>query len=54
VTQQQFVYRHHWRIDDMLMWNNTGTMHRATPFDRNCGRRLHRTTQAGVESLAAA
>jgi alpha-ketoglutarate-dependent taurine dioxygenase len=50
----QFVYRHQWRMGDMLMWNNTGTMHRATPFDRSCGRRLHRTTLAGVESLTAA
>jgi len=53
-SRPEYVYRHHWRIGDMLMWNNTGTMHRATPFDRACGRRLHRTTLVGVESLTAA
>jgi len=53
-SRPEYVYRHHWRLGDMLMWNNTGTMHRATPFDRACGRRLHRTTLRGVESLAAA
>jgi alpha-ketoglutarate-dependent taurine dioxygenase len=53
-TQPQYVYRHEWRMGDLLMWDNTGTMHRARPFDLECGRRLHRVTIEGVESLAAA
>lgn len=53
-TQPQYVYRHEWRMGDMLMWNNTGTMHRALPYDKRGGRRLHRTTLKGVESLTAA
>ncbi len=53
-TQPQYVYRHEWRMGDMLMWDNTGTMHRVLSFDHSCGRRLHRTTLKGVESLSLA
>lgn len=49
--QPRFVYRHEWRMDDVLIWDNTGTMHRAAPYDIECGRRLHRVTLVGEESL---
>ena len=32
-TQPRFVYRHEWRIHDLVIWNSRGTMHRARPFD---------------------
>jgi len=33
-TQPQFVYRHHWRDGDLLMWDNRCLLHRAdTNFD---------------------
>ena len=32
-TQPQFVYRHQWRIGDLVIWDNRCTMHRATPFE---------------------
>jgi alpha-ketoglutarate-dependent taurine dioxygenase len=51
-TQPQFVYRHKWTVGDMVIWDNTGTMHRATPYDPNSGRRLHRTKLAGEEPFA--
>ena len=51
--QPQFVYRHHWRMGDVVMWDNTGTMHRVTPFDVDSGRRLHRVTLKGQEPVAA-
>jgi alpha-ketoglutarate-dependent taurine dioxygenase len=54
VTQPKYVYQHHWRMGDLLMWDNTGTMHRVLAFDPECGRRLHRVTLEGEESLAAA
>jgi Taurine catabolism dioxygenase TauD, TfdA family len=40
---------HEWRLGDIVMWNNTGTMHRVQPYDLTCGRRLHRTTVLGDE-----
>jgi len=46
-TQPQFVYRHHWRVGDLVMWDNRTTMHRARRFDRNEVRDVRRTTLAG-------
>jgi alpha-ketoglutarate-dependent 2,4-dichlorophenoxyacetate dioxygenase len=27
------VYRHEWRVGDLVIWDNLATMHRAMPFD---------------------
>lgn len=44
-TQPQFIYRHRWRVGDVLIWDNLCTMHRATPFDDRLIRRdVRRTT----------
>jgi alpha-ketoglutarate-dependent 2,4-dichlorophenoxyacetate dioxygenase len=44
-TQRQFVYRHAWRVGDLVIWDNRATMHRATPFDDATHKReLHRVT----------
>lgn len=32
-TQADFVFRHQWRVGDVVMWDNQQTMHRGTPFD---------------------
>ncbi len=53
-TRPQFVYQHIWRMGDLLMWDNTGTMHRVLGYDLDCGRRLHRVTLQGEEPLAVA
>ncbi len=52
-TAPQYIYRHKWRMGDMLMWDNTGTMHRVLPFDARSGRRLHRFTLNGEEPVTA-
>jgi len=51
-TRPQFVYRHQWSVGDLVMWDNTGTMHRARPYDPSSGRMLHRTKLAGEEPFA--
>ena len=38
-TQDQFVYRHQWKLGDLLMWDNLQTMHRATDFEDHKYRR---------------
>ncbi|MEJ8827500.1 TauD/TfdA family dioxygenase [Variovorax humicola] len=44
-TQPQFVYRHEWRVNDFVIWDNRTTMHRARPFDdKKYRRELRRTT----------
>ncbi|MBT4356005.1 MAG: TauD/TfdA family dioxygenase [Rhodospirillaceae bacterium] len=47
-TQHQFVYRHKWKVDDVLMWDNRCTMHAVLPYDSiNHRRVMHRTTVIG-------
>lgn len=50
-TQDKYVYRHKWRMGDILIWDNTGTMHRVLPFDEESGRRMHRYTLNGEEPV---
>jgi alpha-ketoglutarate-dependent taurine dioxygenase len=51
-TQPQFVYQHKWTIGDLIIWDNTGTMHRALAYPLDSGRMMHRTTLLGEESFA--
>jgi len=52
-TQPQFVYRHHWAVGDLVIWDNRATMHRARPFDDVTHRReLRRVTTLDVEPAA--
>ena len=47
-TARRFVYVHHWRLHDLVMWDNRVTMHRARPFDDTReSRDMRRTTLAG-------
>jgi alpha-ketoglutarate-dependent 2,4-dichlorophenoxyacetate dioxygenase len=44
-TQPQFVYQHHWRLNDLVVWDNRCTLHRARPYDDAGHRRdMRRTT----------
>jgi alpha-ketoglutarate-dependent taurine dioxygenase len=51
-TRPDFVYRHKWSVGDLVIWDNTGTMHRARPYDPDSGRMLTRTKLAGEEPFA--
>ncbi|QRY45982.1 TauD/TfdA family dioxygenase [Mycolicibacterium boenickei] len=51
-TQPDFTYRHKWTVGDLVIWDNTGTMHRATPYDPTSGRLLQRTKLEGEEPFA--
>ncbi len=50
-TQPDFVYRHEWSVGDLVIWDNTGTMHRALPYDPESGRMMHRTKLEGEEAF---
>ena len=50
-TQPRYVYRHEWEVGDLLVWSNTGTMHRVLPYPADSGRLMHRTILAGEEPL---
>lgn len=51
-TQEQFVYSHEWTVGDMILWDNTGTMHRVMAYPEDSGRLMHRTTVQGDEPFA--
>ena len=44
-TQREFVYSHQWQVNDLVIWDNLATMHRARAFDDATYRReLRRVT----------
>jgi alpha-ketoglutarate-dependent taurine dioxygenase len=45
--QEPFVYRHHWKQGDFVIWDNRGAMHRVIPYDAESGRMMHRTSISG-------
>ncbi len=54
-TRPEFVYRHQWRVGDLVIWDNRATMHRARPFDDAKYRReLRRVTTLDIEQPAGA
>jgi len=48
-TQRERVHAHVWQVDDLVMWDNRTTMHRARRYDPAERRDLHRTTVACEE-----
>lgn len=47
-TQEHFTYLHHWRVGDLVMYDNRAVLHRARPYAITTHPRvLHRTTVAG-------
>jgi alpha-ketoglutarate-dependent 2,4-dichlorophenoxyacetate dioxygenase len=46
-TQPRFVYVHHWRQWDLVIWDNRQVMHRVRRYDDTQPRDMRRTTVAG-------
>ena len=45
VLKPEFIYRHRWRVGDMVMWDNISCIHKATgDFELPLRRLMHRTT----------
>jgi alpha-ketoglutarate-dependent taurine dioxygenase len=45
------VYRHVWKVGDLVIWDNRGVLHRALPYDPMSPRDMHRTTLHGDEEI---
>lgn len=50
-TAPRFVYRHKWSVGDLIVWDNTGTLHRALPYAEDSGRLMIKTRLAGEETF---
>jgi alpha-ketoglutarate-dependent taurine dioxygenase len=50
-TQPRFRYTHEWQEGDLVVWDNTGMLHRALPYSVESHRTLHRTTVHGTEAF---
>jgi taurine dioxygenase len=49
IVKPQFIYRHQWRVGDLLMWDNCMVQHRAIQdYDLPQRRLMHRTTMGGA------
>jgi len=54
-TQEQFTYLHHWKVGDLVMYDNRAALHRARPYQiTEHPRILHRTTVMGEGPTVAA
>lgn len=51
-TQEQFSLSHVWSVGDAVIWDNTGTMHRAMAYPLDCDRQMHRTKLEGEEAFS--
>jgi alpha-ketoglutarate-dependent 2,4-dichlorophenoxyacetate dioxygenase len=49
-TRPEFVYRHQWRVGDLVIWDNRDTMHRGRPHDETRPRDLRRATTLETSS----
>jgi taurine dioxygenase len=48
-TDERFIYRHNWRVGDLLMWDNCSTQHRAiTDYELPLRRYMERATLCGT------
>ena len=50
-TQREFVHTHHWRVGDLVVWDNRCTMHRGRPFDETEPRDMRRTTTSDIAAM---
>jgi taurine dioxygenase len=48
-VQDQFCYRHHWEVNDMVLWDNRRTMHMALGYPYTQKRFALRTTLKGPQ-----
>jgi alpha-ketoglutarate-dependent 2,4-dichlorophenoxyacetate dioxygenase len=50
-TQPEFVYRHAWRVGDLVLWDNRAVMHRGCRYDLAQVRDMRRTTVLDLASV---
>jgi taurine dioxygenase len=52
IAKPAFIYRHQWRVGDLLLWDNCTVQHRAIQdYDLPQRRLMHRTTMGGAAPM---
>jgi taurine dioxygenase len=51
IEQDQFIYAHQWRVDDLVLWDNRCTLHARTDFSNQERRTLRRVVVAGERAV---
>ena len=51
-AQPAFTYRHQWQEGDLVIWDNPAALHRVIPYAPDSGRKMHRTSVAGLEAVS--
>ncbi len=52
IIQPQYVYRHRWKLGDLVMWDNCSSMHQAIgDYQLPLRRHMHRTTIRGTRPV---
>lgn len=44
LSREEFIYKHNWRVGDVMMWDNSRLQHRRDPYDAALPRLAKRTT----------
>jgi len=52
-TQDEYIFTHQWNEGDFIIFDNTGTMHRAEAYPLDSKRLMRRTTLHGEEPVTA-
>ena len=52
-TQREFVYRHQWRVGDLVMWDNRSVVHRGRRWNPAERREMRRATTEDVDASVA-
>ena len=47
ITKRDFIYKHKWKRDDLVIWDNRCALHRGNPWGKYYKRVMHRTTVVG-------
>ena len=50
-TTDDLIYRHQWRVGDLICWDNRATMHFAQPYDDVNHTRLMHTTRVITDAF---
>ena len=52
-TQDHLKWTHHWRVHDLILWDNRCTMHQRNPIDHTQARVMHRALIKGEPIISA-